>query len=36
MQVRYAIEKQMREENLDWEEKTKLRQEKLVPVLLLV
>jgi transposase len=34
MQVLYAIEKQMREENLDWEEKTKLRQEKSAPVLL--
>jgi transposase len=34
MQLLYALEKQMREEGLDWEEKTKLRQEKSVPVLL--
>jgi transposase len=34
MQLLYAFEKQMREEGLDWEEKTKLRQEKSVPVLL--
>lgn len=34
MQVLYALEQQMREEKLDWEEKTKLRQEKSAPVLL--
>ena len=34
MQILYALEKQMREEGLDWEEKTKLRQEMSVPVLL--
>lgn len=34
MQLLYALEKQMREESLDWEEKTKLRQEESVPVLL--
>ena len=34
MQVLYALEQQIREEKLDWEEKTKLRQEKSVPVLL--
>lgn len=34
MQVLYALEKQMREEQLGWEEKTKLRQEKSVPILL--
>ncbi|MDQ6482643.1 IS66 family transposase [Dyadobacter sp. LHD-138] len=34
MQVLYAVEKQMREEQLGWEEKTKLRQEKSVPILL--
>jgi len=34
MQLLYALEKQMREEGLDWEEKTKLRQEESVPVLL--
>lgn len=28
MQVLYALEQQMREEKLDWEQKTKLRQEK--------
>jgi hypothetical protein len=34
MQILYALEQQMREEKLDWEDKTKLRQEKSVPVLL--
>jgi transposase len=34
MQVLYALEQQMREEKLDWEEKTKLRQDKSVPILL--
>jgi transposase len=34
MQVLYALEQQMREQQLDWEQKTKLRQEKSVPVLL--
>lgn len=34
MQVLYALEQQMREEKLNWEEKTKLRQEKSSPVLL--
>lgn len=34
MQVLYTLEQQMREEKLDWEEKTKLRQEKSVPILL--
>ena len=34
MQVLYALEQQMREQQLGWEEKTKLRQEKSVPVLL--
>jgi transposase len=34
MQVLYALEQQMRDEQLDWEQKTKLRQEKSVPVLL--
>jgi transposase len=34
MQLLYALEKQMREEGLDWEGKTKLRQEKSIPVLL--
>lgn len=34
MQLLYVLEKQMREEGVDWEERTKLRQEKSVPVLL--
>ncbi|MBE9466599.1 transposase [Dyadobacter sp. UP-52] len=34
MQVLYALEQQMREQQLDWEEKTKLRQEKSAPILL--
>jgi len=34
MQVLYALEQQMRDQQLDWEQKTKLRQEKSVPVLL--
>ncbi|WP_035333732.1 IS66 family transposase [Dyadobacter crusticola] len=34
MQLLYALEKQMREDRLNWEEKTKLRQEESVPVLL--
>ncbi|MFC6194115.1 IS66 family transposase [Dyadobacter subterraneus] len=34
MQLLYVLEKQMREEGLNWEEKTKLRQEKSIPVLL--
>lgn len=34
MQLLYVLEKQMREDGLNWEEKTKLRQEKSVPVLL--
>jgi transposase len=34
MQLLYALEKQMREEGLNWEERTKLRQEKSIPVLL--
>lgn len=34
MQILYALEQQMRDEQLDWEQKTKLRQEKSVPVLL--
>jgi transposase len=34
MQVLYALEQQMREEKLDWDEKTKLRQAKSAPVLL--
>ena len=34
MQIRNALKQQMREENLDWEEKTKLRQEKSASVLL--
>jgi hypothetical protein len=33
MQVLYALEQQMRDEELDWEERTLLRQEKAVPVL---
>jgi transposase len=34
MRLLYVLEKQMREEGVDWEERTKLRQEKSVPVLL--
>lgn len=33
MQVLYALEQQMRDKGLDWEERTLLRQEKAVPVL---
>lgn len=33
MQVLYALEQQMREGGMDWEERTLLRQEKAVPVL---
>lgn len=33
MQVLYALEQQMREESMNWEERTVLRQEKAVPVL---
>ncbi len=33
MQVLYALEQQMRDGGLDWEERTLLRQEKAVPVL---
>ncbi|WP_291039543.1 IS66 family transposase [Dyadobacter sp. 50-39] len=34
MQVLYALEQRMRDQQLDWEQKTKLRQEDSVPVLL--
>lgn len=33
MQVLYALEQQMRDEGMDWEERTLLRQEKAVPAL---
>lgn len=34
MQVLYALEQQMRDQQLNWEQKTKLRQEESIPVLL--
>jgi transposase len=33
MQVLYVLEEQMREQKLDWEQRTALRQEKAVPIL---
>lgn len=33
MQVLYALERHMREENMDWEQRTVLRREKAMPVL---